>query len=240
MATVEKGFVTAVGEGVAVITATAADGSGVNATCQVIVNKGSKQYEEGYYEYIDLGLSVKWATMNVGASSPEDYGDYFAWGEIAPKHTYTWDTYKYCNGNGTTMTKYCTESSYGTVDNQTTLEMSDEAARQSWGGSWRMPTNEEMAELCTECTWTWTIQNGVMGYKVISKTNGNFIFLPAAGNRNDNSLISVGTYGCYWSSSLDTSSPNCSWYLLFSSDYWGSMFNFGRRYSGQSIRPVCP
>ena len=141
----------------------------------------------GNHEYVDLGLSVKWATCNVGASKPEEYGDYFAWGETQPKNTYDWSTYKWCNGSYDTQTKYCTKSSYGTVDNKTQLELSDDAARANWGGSWRMPTDAEMTELREQCTWTWTTQNGVYGYKVTSKKSGytnKSIFLPAAGYRS--------------------------------------------------------
>ena len=197
-----------------------------------------ERYYENGYEYIDLGLSVKWATCNVGASSPEDYGDYFAWGETQPKSTYDWSTYKYCNGSLTSLTKYNNSSSYGTVDNKTTLELSDDAARANWGGSWRMPTDAEMTELRTNCTWTWTTENGVNGYKVTSKSNGNSIFLPAAGYRNNSGLSSAGSYGYCWSSSLNTDSPSCAYGLYFRSGYVDR--NYGSRYCGQSVRPVCP
>ena len=117
------------------------------------------------HEYVDLGLSVKWATCNVGATTPEGYGDYFAWGETQPKTTYNWSTYKYCNGSYYTLTKYCVDYSYGTVDNKTTLELTDDAARVNWGGKWRMPTKAEYNELknSSNCTWTWTQKSGVRG-----------------------------------------------------------------------------
>ena len=191
----------------------------------------------GNHEYVDLGLSVKWATCNVGANKPEEYGDYFAWGETQPKTTYSWSTYKWCNGSYDTQTKYCTNSSYGTVDNKTVLDLSDDAARANWGGSWRMPTKAEQDELREQCTWVWTTQNGVNGYKVTSKKNGNSIFLPAAGYRYDSSLYSAGSYGYYWSSSLDAGDPDYAYYLYFSSDHvaWGSSY----RYIGFTVRPVC-
>ena len=192
----------------------------------------------GNHEYVDLGLSVKWATCNVGANAPEEYGDYFAWGETQPKTTYDWSTYKWCNGSYDTQTKYCTDSYYGTVDNKTQLELSDDAARANWGGSWRMPTTEEQQELINNCTWTWTTQNGVNGYKVTSKKNGNSIFLPAAGYRSGSSLYYAGSYGNYWSSSLYTDGPNSAYGLYFDSDGVG-WYN-GNRYCGQSVRPVCP
>ena len=203
--------------------------------------KEGEEIENGYI-YVDLGLSVKWATMNVGASSPEDYGDYFAWGETSTQSTYNWSTYKWCNGSLSTLTKYNTSSSYGTiVDNKTQLELTDDAARANWGGSWRMPTDAEMTELRSNCTWTWTTQNSVKGYKVTSKKSGytnNSIFLPAAGYRDDSSLCSAGISGYYWSSSLCTDSPNLAWSVDFNSNFVSR--DYGKRGYGHSVRPVCP
>ena len=196
--------------------------------------------EKEHYEYIDLGLSVKWATCNVGANKPEEYGDYFAWGETEPKSTYDWSTYKYCNGSWNTQTKYNTNSSFGTVDNKTQLELSDDAARANWGGSWRMPTDAELTELRENCTWTWTTQNGVNGYKVTSKKSGytnNSIFLPFAGYRDDSSPSLAVSYSYYWSSSLYTDYPNCAWSVRFGSDDVGR--GFSSRHYGYSVRPVC-
>ena len=194
----------------------------------------------GNHEYVDLGLSVKWATCNVGASKPEEYGDYFAWGETQPKDYYDWSTYKWCNGSYNTLTKYNNSSSYGTVDNKTTLDLSDDAARANWGGSWRMPTKAEQDELREQCTWTWTTQNGVNGYKVTSKKSGytnKSIFLPAAGCRYDSSLYYAGSYGYYWSSSLNTDNPYIACYLYFDSDI--VVWSYSYRYIGFSVRPVC-
>ena len=191
----------------------------------------------GGHEYVDLGLSVKWATCNVGANKPEDYGDYFAWGETKPKSTYNWSTYKWCRGSYDTQTKYNTSSSYGTVDNKKTLELSDDAARANWGGSWRMPTDAEWTELREKCKWTLTTQNGVKGYKVTSKSNGNSIFLPAAGYRYGSSLDSAGSYGDYWSSSLYTDSPYLAWGVDFNSS--NVVRDRNDRYFGFSVRPVC-
>ena len=188
------------------------------------------------HEYVDLGLSVKWATCNVGANSPEEYGDYFAWGEVEPKEVYNWSTYKWCNGSSNTMTKYCDDYFYGSVDNKTVLEASDDAASANWGGSWRMPTREEQDELRQQCTWTWTTQNGVNGYKVTG-TNGNSIFLPAAGCRYDSSLDDAGSLGYYWSNSLDTGNLGGAWYVYFVSDIVLRYIN--DRYLGFSVRPVC-
>ena len=193
---------------------------------------------ENGHEYVDLGLSVKWATCNVGASKPEEYGDHFAWGETTTKSIYTWNTYKYCNGSSTTLTKYNTSSSYGSVNNKTTLELVDDAARANWGGSWRMPTKAEQDELREQCTWTWTTQNGVNGCKVTSKSNGNSIFLPAAGYRGGISLISSRSDGYYWSSSLNANYPYGAYGLGFNSGSVG--WYSGDRYYGLSVRPVCP
>ena len=186
---------------------------------------------------VDLGLSVKWASCNVGATKPEEYGDYFAWGEVKPKSVYDWSTYKYCNGSANTLTKYNSYSSYGRVDNKSTLEAQDDAATANWGGAWRMPSKAEQDELRTKCKWVWTTLNGVNGYKVTGP-NGNSIFLPAAGYMNGSSLFNAGSFGDYWSSSLRTDSPYGAYNVLFFSDYvdWGSNY----RYYGLSVRPVCP
>ena len=188
---------------------------------------------------VDLGLSVKWATCNVGAEKPEEYGDYFAWGEVEPKEKYDWTTYLYCKGTSTTMTKYCCDSSFGYngfTDNKTVLDLEDDAATANWGGAWRMPTDAEMTELREKCTWTWTTQNGVNGYKVVGP-NGNSIFLPAAGYMLEGALYYVGSRGFYWSSSLYPDSPDYAYRVYFTSDGvgWGG----NGRYYGRSVRPVC-
>ena len=202
-------------------------------------NTGATGSENGY-EYVDLGLSVKWATCNVGATKPEEYGDYFAWGETEPKSIYDWSTYKWCRGSENTLTKYNAIMSYGTVDYKTTLDLSDDAARANWGGSWRIPTNAELTELREQCTWTWTTQNGVYGYKVTSKKSGytnKSIFLPAAGPRYDISLDYSGDSGAYWSSSLGTGWPRSACSLGFNSSDVDGHTNF--RYVGFSVRSVC-
>ena len=188
--------------------------------------------------YVDLGLSVKWATCNVGANSPEEYGDYFAWGETTPKIRYSKSTYKYYNG--IYYTKYCTSSSYGTVDNKTTLELTDDAARVNWGGNWRMPTRAEQDELrdTDNCTWTWITQNGVKGYKVTSKNNANSIFLPAAGYYDGDILFEGNSYGDYWSSSLDPT-YDAAFGMDFEETYIDWYGKGGRAY-GRPVRAVCP
>ena len=141
-------------------------------------------------EYVDLGLSVKWATFNVGASKPEDYGDYFAWGETEPKETYNWATYKWCQGTANTFTKYCSNSQYGNADYKTTLDPEDDAAIVHLGGDWRMPTIEEWMELKQNCTWKKITINGITGCQVTAK-NGNSIFLPRAGLRMSNFMLLI-------------------------------------------------
>ena len=189
------------------------------------------------YNAIDLGLpsGTLWADRNVGAESPETYGDYFAWGETEPKDYYDWSTYKWCNGSSTTQTKYCTNSSYGTVDNKTTLDLEDDAAYVNMGSEWRMPTCEELDELKTKCTWTWKTQNGVNGYRVTGK-NGNSLFLPATGYHYNRGLTCAGSHGFYWSSSLYESRANEANALVSYLGYYNtSCYN---RYYGCPVRAV--
>ncbi|MBQ2300161.1 MAG: Ig-like domain-containing protein, partial [Bacteroidaceae bacterium] len=192
------------------------------------------------HEYVDLGLpsGTLWATCNVGASKPEEYGDHFAWGETEPKNDYSWSTYKYCKGTYNTMTKYCTSSSYGTIDNKTELEPSDDAATANWGSGWQMPSSEQRKELhnSSYTTTTWTTMNGVKGRKITSKSNGNSIFLPASGYRYDASLSGAGSYGNYWSRSLGTSSSANAYSLYFDSSRISTYYD--DRYYGRSVRPV--
>lgn len=196
------------------------------------------------YEYVDLGLSVKWATMNVGAAKPEDYGYYFAWSETEPRTEYNWTTYKYCKGSRNTITKYCDDSDYGNdgfTDNKSILDLDDDAAHVNWGGSWRMPTLEEMKELIDNCTWIWTTMNGYNGYKVQSNQPGytdNWIFLPASGCRYNSLLSNEGSYGYYWSSTLSADYSRDAYGLVFFSNNIGWYYNY--RYNGYSVRPVCP
>lgn len=191
---------------------------------------------------VDLGLSVKWAACNIGANKPEEYGDYFAWGETKPKSFYNLESYKWCGEKVYTeiwpVKKYCATSRFGTVDNKITLDPEDDAAHINWGSAWRLPTSAEQAELVYCCTWTWTTRNGVKGYKVTSKNNGNSIFLPAAGHRFWNSLYDAGSTGHYWTSSLNKSYSNEAEGLrIYPSGI--DAYSYGR-YFGYSVRPVCP
>ena len=207
----------------------------VNAIISIILGGDSSQDN---HEYVDLGLpsGTLWAKCNVGANNPEEYGDYFAWGETAPKEVYTWETYKWSNGTNNTMTKYCTNSSFGTVDGKTELLPEDDAAYVNWGSSWRMPTQEQCIELSNNCTWTWTTLNGVNGH-LITGPNGNTMFLPAAGDRYKNKLGDVGSYGQFWSRTLHSSVQNAA-YILFLHSYGLTGINANERYFGFSVRAV--
>lgn len=193
------------------------------------------------FQYVDLGLSVMWATCNVGATKPEDYGDYFAWGETSPKSRYSWDNAKYrISGDSykdLKLSKYVINKKHGTVDSKTRLELSDDAARANWGGRWRMPTRAEQDELREKCTWTWTTQGGHKGYKVTSKSNGNSIFLPAAGYRDGTSIYYASFDGFYWSSTLCSDIDMDAHYLFFLSNKVDRGIPTDR-YTGHSVRPV--
>ena len=205
----------------------------VNAIIKIILGGGSSQDD---HEYVDLGLpsGTLWATCNVGANTPEQYGDYFAWGETAPKEVYNWENYQWCNGSDNSITKYCMDSSFGTVDGKTELEPEDDAAYVNWGLSWRIPSQDQTKELCDNCSWQWTQRNGVNGMLVIG-VNGNTIFLPAAGFRMYNNISFAGSRGNYLSRSLAYS--NCAYYLYLESGLW--IYNYyGDRFVGQTIRPV--
>ena len=196
------------------------------------------------FEYVDLGLpsGTLWATCNVGATTPEGYGDYFAWGDTQPKYYYDWITYKYANGTSwenPQLIKYCNNSSYGYngfTDHLTTLLSEDDAATANWGADWRTPTHEEWRELYDYCTSVRMTLNGVKGC-LFAASNGNSLFLPAAGSRwHDGFEGGAGSTGYYWSSSLNTDYPTCAWYLHFSSD--GASVRRGSRFFGFSVRPV--
>ena len=205
---------------------------------------------ENGHEFVDLGLSVKWATMNIGATKPEEFGDYFAWGEIETKVSetnlsYSWADYKWCGGTATTLTKYNTNSDLGIVDNKTSLDIDDDVASVKWGGTWQIPSIEELKELRDNCTWVWTIQNGVEGFKGKSNKNSNYIFLPATGMYNHGKVYEYER-GFYWTSSVvssdysssnDNESANA---LQFRASNTYPVISTIKRYWGLAIRPVCP
>ena len=235
------GNVIAKEKGTVVINATANDGSGIFASCTVDV------YKIDIPEAIDMGTvvngkNIKWASFNIGASAPEEYGLHYAWGETEPKDYYSWSTYKW-GASERTLTKYNTKSSFGVVDNKTVLEKEDDVAHVKLGSNWRIPTDEEWTELRTKCTWTWTSNYNGTGVKgmIVTASNGNSIFLPPAGNRvGKNTPNSDGAGGYYRSSSLCTghvSYPSYAWGILFVSDFVGRSGSYTREI-GQSVRPV--
>lgn len=196
------------------------------------------------HEYVDLNLpsGTLWATCNVGANTPEEYGNYYAWGEtqddqaypIGSKNNFTWTNYQFCRGSYDTLTKYNTIYLFGSVDNKIVLESTDDVATVKWGSDWRMPTNDEFQELVDQCTWVWTTQNGANGCLVIG-TNGNYIFLPAGGEMYP-TIWNVGKYGYYWTSTLHNGNCHCAYgpYLKDS----GHGIGMPDRCDGRNVRPV--
>ncbi len=238
---VVDGTLSLVNPGKAIVTASAKYGEGISTSCQIVV------YDIKIPEAIDLGLSVKWASFSIGASSPEDYGVYYAWGETEPKEDYSYSTYKYKLGDGSTgfYSKYIVRESQGTIDNKTVLDPEDDVAYVKLGGNWRMPTVAEQDELRNKenCDWERTTLNGVWGYKVTSKIagyEGNSIFLPFTGFYMGKEVGVEGQRGDFLSSSLYTgpqSEPRYDVYILGFGYYdIGAAIDF--RYYGTAVRPV--
>lgn len=198
---------------------------------------------------VDLGLpsGLKWAACNIGATAPDEYGLFFAWGETkgygrnpSDGRQFNWANYKWCDGTSNSITKYCADSSNGTVDGKTTLDSEDDAATANWGGTWRMPTRDEWVELLTNCTWTWTSINDVHGYLVTSTSNSNSIFLSDTGVRWDG-YIGNGGSGYYWSSSFNIDTKASYLSLNQYSRTWGGTSEYARsRCDGLVVRAVCP
>lgn len=230
------------------------DGSKVFFKASEVLSVGVYGYGKGpdddpyFHDWVDLDLpsGTLWATTNVGAKNPEDYGNYFAWGEIIGyeegKTTFNRKTYKYSGESDNTLWKYCTNSSYGTLDNKSELEPEDDAATVNWGSDWQIPSCDQFKELINSCyTITeWTTVNGVYGRKITSKSNLKSIFLPAAGNISVESFSNTGSYGFYCSRSLDTNTPFRMYLLYFYSNKIGtdSSYDGGHRWYGRSVRPV--
>jgi len=212
-------------------------------TWQGTLYSSVKSFVTGGHGCVDLGLpsGLLWATCNVGASYSGDYGNYYAWGETTPNSYYSWSSYKWCNGSFSTITKYNTISSYGTVDNKTVLESGDDAAHVNWDDDWRMPTTEEWQELYDNTTSTWIKQNGVYGRlftSTVAGYSGVSLFLPASGSITGASLYGNDINGSYWSGSLNTSIPDCAYYVFFDSDDVKPHCHTFRDV-GFSVRPVC-
>lgn len=186
--------------------------------------------KENHIHAVDLGLSVKWACCNVGATSPEEYGGYYAWGETEEKNIYSSKTYKWYDFEEDEIIKYPDETS----GNGFTLEPEDDVAQSLWGEGWRMPTQAEIKELMDRCTWTWTSMNGVYGYKVSG--NGNYIFLPAAGSYCEEIIINCESRGCYMSSTLYNDDIELEHCIGFNKKSPYHLNDYRR--NGHSVRPV--
>lgn len=214
-------------------------------------------------EYVDLGLSVRWATCNVGAENPAEYGDYYAWGELEPYYEdgyarelpqthwkngksrgYNASSYRFYKDSYHRLTKYCynAEQGYkGFTDNKRTLDLEDDVAHVLWGDDWRMPTLDEFQELIDSCTWTWTTFKNVKGYAVTGNKPGyekRTIFLPATGGRDGTALFHVDSIGYYWSSSISPNSINNSCGIMMGPDK--PSVDMSLRFDGFAVRPVCP
>ena len=196
-------------------------------------------------EAVDLGLSVKWASINVGATVPESYGSYYAWGETGTKTSYGWTNYKYRTGGNTPddlkLSKYNYNSKFGTVDGSDYLDLTDDVAHVLLGGNWRIPTDYEFMELVNSCAWTWTSLNGVSGYRINGTKDGyrdRSVFLPASGSMLNSENKWIGNEGCYWSKSLSDDYPYFASYLMF--DEGSKSVSRTYRMYGMSVRPVCP
>ena len=188
----------------------------VNTSIDIILGGGAPSPDD--HEYVDLGLpsGTMWATCNIGASSPEEFGDHYAWGETETKEgNYNWNNYKWCEGNEWSMTKYDPTKFW--IYDEIELELADDAAYANWGPSWRMPSAQQYDELCNNCTWHWTTRKGVNG-NLVTGPNGNSIFLPAAGYRSTTSVTHEGQRGYYWSRTVDYNQAQRAFNLSFESD----------------------
>ena len=232
IAKVKDGVLTAVGKGTVTITATARDAGSASASCEVTILN--------IPDAVDLGLSVKWASFNLGAETPEGYGDYFAWGELTVKESYDVDNYRFSSAFEGPYSKYNTDETFGKVDNKTVLETVDDVAYKIYKGHWRMPTEAEFSELIDGCTWTWSQKSGIAGYTVSGKKTGytdRSIFLPAAGFKQGREYLYENIRGLYWTSTLDNGNPVSAYIGSFEESAAECIPN--NRFVGLSIRPVC-
>lgn len=191
------------------------------------------------HESVDLGLpsGTLWATANIGANAPWDYGEYYAWGERADKTSYTWQNYKFSCGTGTNLKKYVTDSRYGSsVDNRTTLLDVDDVAKSQWGAEWRMPTSAEMRELKEACKWQWIANKNKNNGYMVTGPNGATLFLPAAGYIDGTENTNINFGGFYWSADIYAQKPEHAMALGFDSEK--VVLGKELRYSGLPVRAV--
>lgn len=195
------------------------------------------------HQYVDLGLSVKWATCNIGADKPEDHGDYFSWGETENKRINNWETYRFTEGDKNEISKYCGNSQYGwheLADSLSALEPDDDVAHKKWGGNWRIPTKAQMKELIDNCTWTWTTRNEINGYLVTGKKPGytnRSIFIPVTGTFDDGKIFNPTKSGHYWSRDCGTVYPPYAYTLELSARE--ASIGMESRCESIAVRPVC-
>lgn len=191
-------------------------------------------------EYVDLGLpsGTLWATCNIGASEPEEVGDYFSWGETETKDTYLWADYQYSDGSATSLTKYCSRANYGTVDGLKALEPADDAATVLFGDGWSIPTKEQVEELANASytTWEQTEQNGVKGVRITSLTTDASIFLPIGGFKDNTSIYDGNSSGYFWTRNVHSSLDYTAWAFCYDSEL--DTENAKSRYCGLNIRAV--
>lgn len=230
---------------------------GIMAVSALACKKSDPEFDG--HQYVDMGLSVKWATCNVGAVSATESGDFFAWGETEPYYVlgqaasnfpamkpgkekgYDWPSYKWSNNDGTSFTKYVADPARGTVDGKTVLEPADDPARANWGSHWHTPTLEEWKELRDNCSWTWTKEGSVTGYRVTSKTTGGSIFIPATGHAYHTQIYNAATgpdyadSGFYWSSTLVENTEQAHGWQVASTVSGNTTQN---RFLGCIVRPV--
>lgn len=194
------------------------------------------------HAYVDLGLSVKWATCNIGSTQPWERGEFFSWGETENKRINNWDTYKYSEG-AHALTKYCSNPDYawhGVVDSVSVLDPEDDVAHIKWGGTWRIPTKAQIDELLENCDWTWTTLNEVNGYRVTGKKPGytdRSIFLPVTGEYNDGKVFDYRLHGYYWSRNCGTVTSETAYTLEVYTK--GSSAEIQSRCKSLAVRPVC-
>ena len=208
-----------------------------------LVAIGSFAQSPSKHQYVDLGLSVKWATCNIGATKPEEHGDFFSWGETENKRINKWETYKYSEGAPKALTKYCSNPDYAwqkKVDSISVLYLEDDVAHIKWGGTWRIPTRAQIEELLDNCTWTWTTMNDVNGYKVTSKKPGysdKSIFLPVTGEYEDGKILNYRQHGYYWSRDCGTVTSETAYTLEVYTK--GASREIQPRCKSLAVRPVC-
>ena len=226
-----------------------------NAISMSVVSKGTfmQPTDDGKdIEVVDLGLTVLWATCNMGASSPEQSGSYYAWGETQPKTYFEWSNYKWCKTDEMHLTKYCMDKNYthlDSLDKKYTLDPADDAANATLGTKWHIPTEQNFYELRRNTTANWCKLNGVGGFLFTSTKKGyedRSIFFPLSGMKDFDGTRFIGQYGYYWGNTIYYDKQKNSYKTLEASAFWlehldvdNQIVQFRTRYLGLPIRPIC-